>query len=614
MKLCPIRCLPLLVIFILLSVASININTLNAQSRVIEYSTEIETGINTLKYSGFVHVLIENEEDQHYGNISLRYKGKNNLDITEAAIFNKHGGLVRKLSTSEIITESDFDEMSFITDYYTKTFRLAWNDYPYSIKYSYKETVKDFITIADWTPYWHENLAVENASLTFTCPKQTKIRIKADSIFDVSSSVDGFNEIHKWTVKKLPVIVNEQFSPSVYTLSPKVKIVPLRFNYEKYGSFENWESFGAWVAGLMKNKTSITKEEKLIIEPIIKSARDKRELINNLVNYRRNNTRYLNISIKKSGMIPISAAETCYSKLGDCKALTVYMKALLQDAGIESYYTLVKSGEKPEPFDENFPDMIFDHVILAVPLENDTIWIENTSDQHPAGYIGTFTQNRIGLMCDENGSKLVQIPSLKQDGIGDISEYHLHLTKDGVATGKMVKVARGPDYEYYAAFFNMYTNLQKKKQLELSYYPHIVKLDSISHSITDINTPEIKISAQIKLDNHWIDDENNILINLFNQKPAMPPFIAEKKSDFSVDYPVFVKETIHYDISDLKGYNLVLPKDFSVVSPFGHFKLNILNKDESLIVISEYSLQPGSYKKEDYKKFYDFFYTIYQSF
>jgi hypothetical protein len=614
MKRCPNYILFMVVCMLFSFNFMIYTNTLYAQSRIVEYTTEIDLGSQSLNYSSNVHILIENEEDQHYGNISLRYKGKNNLDITEASVFNKNGVLVRKLSRNEILMESDLDGQGFIVDYFTKSFRLTWNDYPYIIKYSYKETFRDYITIAEWSPYLHEKLPVESAILTFICPKTEKIRIKSDSIFDSSLNFNENKAIYKWSAQRLPALEIEPFSPGLDGLSPKVRIVPILFKYENHGSFESWESFGLWVARLLKNKITIPTEEKSIINGLINGLNNKREIINSLVNYRRQNTRYVNIVLKKSGMVPASAASTSYSKLGDCKALTVYMMALLKEAGIESYYTLVRSGDRPEPFDEYFPDMVFDHVILAVPLENDTIWIENTTSYLPSGYIGTFTQNRTGLLCSETGSNLVRIPPIKQDQHGEFTEYNLKVSKDRLAEGSMKKIAKGPGYEFYSAFFEVYNNMEKKKNLELSFYPHFAKVDSISYSIPDLTKPEIYIKSNLQLENHWIEDGKNIIFNLINYKPPLAPFIAEKNYDFSVDYPIYVKETVNYDLSGLENKTFQFPDQITVETRFGFYKLDTKYSTDKLIVTSEYALHSGNYRKVEYKEFYDFFYTIYQSF
>ena len=49
-------------------------------------------------------------------------------------------------------------------------------------------------------------------------------------------------------------------------------------------------------------------------------------------------------------------------------------------------------------------------MILFVPLEKDTVWLECTSQTIPAGYLSAFTANRYALAVEENGGKLVRTP------------------------------------------------------------------------------------------------------------------------------------------------------------------------------------------------------------
>ena len=91
------------------------------------------------------------------------------------------------------------------------------------------------------------------------------------------------------------------------------------------------------------------------------------------------------------------------------------MKAMLSFAGIESIYTLVYASEQPHDLIKSQTSPQFNHAILAVPLENDTIWLDNTMHSSPFRYMGTFTQNREALLVLKNQSQLVRIPTLKKE-------------------------------------------------------------------------------------------------------------------------------------------------------------------------------------------------------
>ena len=57
------------------------------------------------------------------------------------------------------------------------------------------------------------------------------------------------------------------------------------------------------------------------------------------------------------------------------------MRTLLKAAGIKSYYCRIKDDRSVQKYDENFPKMFGNHVILMIPTEKGNIWLENTSQE-----------------------------------------------------------------------------------------------------------------------------------------------------------------------------------------------------------------------------------------
>ena len=125
-----------------------------------------------------------------------------------------------------------------------------------------------------------------------------------------------------------------------------------------------------------------------------------------LYEYMQNKTRYVSITVGIGGFQPFDAATVDRLSYGDCKALSNYMKSILEVAGISSRYTLVYAGENNQDIKTTFPSSQFNHVILCVPMEKDTIWLECTSQRKPFNYLGSSTSNRQALVIDENGGKL----------------------------------------------------------------------------------------------------------------------------------------------------------------------------------------------------------------
>ena len=63
----------------------------------------------------------------------------------------------------------------------------------------------------------------------------------------------------------------------------------------------------------------------------------------------RNARVYISIGLDEGGLVPLSAGKVHEVKYGDCKALSFYMKSLLDLFGIQANYVVVRAGkEMPE--------------------------------------------------------------------------------------------------------------------------------------------------------------------------------------------------------------------------------------------------------------------------
>ncbi|NJM26365.1 MAG: hypothetical protein HC859_13660, partial [Bacteroidia bacterium] len=105
----------------------------------------------------------------------------------------------------------------------------------------------------------------------------------------------------------------------------------------------------------------------------------------------------MSIQLGIGGWQPFEASVVDKNGYGDCKALSNYAVAMLKEAGIKGYYCLVQAGEEPAKLDPMFAENHFNHIIVAVPLKQDTVWLECTSQTNPYGYLGEFTGDRQAL-------------------------------------------------------------------------------------------------------------------------------------------------------------------------------------------------------------------------
>jgi len=164
---------------------------------------------------------------------------------------------------------------------------------------------------------------------------------------------------------------------------------------------------------------------------LVKNTQDDREKVKIIYNYLQKNFRYVSIQLGIGGFKPFSADFTDKKKYGDCKALSNYMKAALKSVGIPSCVAIINAHYNSEPVDPAFPSDKFNHVILCVPHQQDSIWLECTSSNIEFGKLGTFTENRNALLVTDNGGVLVATPASKSSDNKFFVTTTINLEEDG---------------------------------------------------------------------------------------------------------------------------------------------------------------------------------------
>src|SRR6185503_18169122 len=192
---------------------------------------------------------------------------------------------------------------------------------------------------------------------------------------------------------------------------PHVSIVSDRFSHYGFeGDLSSWKSFGQWINTLYSGLDILPPDRQQFFTQLVKDASDNKEKIKRIYQYMQKNFRYVSIQLGIGGLKPFSAEFTDKKKYGDCKALSNYMKAALKSVGIPSHIAIINAEYNQEPVDPNFPANGFNHVILCVPGQNDSIWLECTSSTAAFGELGSFTENRNALLITDNGGVLVPTP------------------------------------------------------------------------------------------------------------------------------------------------------------------------------------------------------------
>lgn len=589
------------------------IQPLQAQSgdaEVLEYHKKIEVVGTRLSQEIEVAIRINNREGHFMTRVDIPFSPSTKIKDLTATIEDSNGQEVKKLKKKDISEASSIAGYSLYEDDFIKSFELSHNRYPYVLKYSYTISFNGFLSVDEWTPVLSLNTNTNLATLTVVTSSDFKISIHEQNISPGKVLKDGDKVTYEWKSDYVRNEVKPEFySPSIKSLLPYVSIVPIKFEYGLEGSFQSWNAYGEWLEKLSYGLQDLPESEKNTILELTRNLPDRTSKAKALYHYLQDNVRYINVSIGIGGMLPYPASYVAQNKYGDCKALTNYMKTLLAEVGIESFCVDVYAEETPNEIIKDFPSQQFNHVILAVPTESDTLWLETTSNTNPFGYLGTFTQNRNALFVNSSESKIVRVPALTNDQVTRKTLIKGVINDKNDIKAKIEVTFKGDDFEtlLYYLKSGMLDDAHNYIRTRLPYSKSSSTITEIKHETRD--SPEIRVIVEIDLSDQGQEFGDAKVLRLPSLDIPRFERPESRKTPLFFPYPIHFIEELNYSVGDKIKAKITTGVD-SVKSEFGSYSVISAQKGRMISVKREFLLKSGKYTIEDYARFYEFISTI----
>lgn len=352
------------------------------------------------------------------------------LESFAIQIFDSRGASIKKYKRSDLAVQIAGEGL--VPDGKVYYLDIPVQTYPVTISIDYEERSNGLLNYQDYLLQIPEQ-SVENSLFTAIVPVELDLRFKGKNTnLTPQLGNDGKVKTYTWSVKSLPALEEEEGAVAVRSRYPRILLSPNKFELDGYpGDMTSWNSFGKWIISLMKNTSNLTEERKQFFRNLVKDAPDDHEKAKIIYSYLQANCRYVSIQLGIGGYKPFEADFVDKKKYGDCKALSNYTHACLSAVGIKSHYALINAKYNEEPVDPNFPDNGFNHIILCIPFQKDTAWLECTSNTTEFGVLGNFTENRNALLITDDGGTLVATPRSKASDNVFTSNTTINLAADG---------------------------------------------------------------------------------------------------------------------------------------------------------------------------------------
>ena len=507
-----------------------------------------------------------------------------------------------------------------VSDAYVSAY-VPGASYPFIVEYEYEVVYrKGFIRFPPFMPVTDPSVSVQSATYTLDLPAGMQISHYSDSEPVISSGPK--RDTYKWEVSGFQGYEQEHMMPSVLELVPYVFAEPVAFEYAgTSGSQKNWKESGAWLHSLMEGSDQVPQELTDKVNALINGIDDKKEIIRILYAFLRNNTRYVSIRLGIGGMKPFPVGDVYAKGYGDCKALSVYMHALLSIAGIDSHYMILDTGKQTY-----MPGLYsvgqMDHAMLCVPMESDSLWIECTNPRYPLGYRhGSLAGHQV-LLVSEDGGDLVRVRNYP-DSLRICSE-RVELQADGAAKCRGQRRLLLDNVEPYIGFRAMDSKAQFNAVMSgNSFNPVHFNVTSVEDNFDgwavmapgEEYVPEFRLGYEYEVRDYGKASGERIFMDMNPFAKRMHSDRTSRVNDMEVDAGMTVADTVSVKLP--QGYvPESLPASGIVESQFGRLVTEVSYDEDASVVdlVQSLTLYAGRFPKESYADYRTFARSVSRSY
>ncbi len=554
--------------------------------------------------SGKLNVLNKNGSD--YGEFFIFYSPSIKIKNASVDYFNSRGEKIKTINLKDFSDQSAVSDYSLHEDDRLKFFIDAPTEYPYTVEYSYSYTSSNTLFLPSWYPV--KNYYVNVIESNYVVKHSDNLEFnKFEQNFDsYNISIDSsYNELI-FKALEIEPIQYEYYSSPLTSVIPHLKISPKTFIHEgKEGTFDDWNDVGKWIhEELLEGTEELPTEALKEINELISGISEEKEKVKKIYEYVQNHCRYISVQIGIGGWKPTEAKVVHKTGYGDCKALVNYTRALLAAADIESYYSVVYAGKQQTDIEKEFVSLQGNHAILLVPLKQDTIWLECTSSDTPAGYISGFTDDRDVLTVFPEGGKIIHTKTYEDSLNVKITEAECFLNNDGNLSSKVKSLNKGSYYGKHSFLKKLQSN-----EIEDFYkdFYNISDLNLVNSKFTNIKDRDIfeeQLEFSVK---DYVSKMGNMTILkpyiIEERQKTKSSSSLEKNSEFYLENSENTLDILDIFSPDSTAFS-ELPEPVEHKYSFGSYSFSFQRISENHIRLTrEFILIKGLYPAQEFKNY-----------
>jgi transglutaminase-like putative cysteine protease len=523
-------------------------------------------------------------------------------------ISDRTGRVIKKVKKSDL--QMTAYSQNLADGSYTYYYDAGGPSYPFTVKFEWEIKYKDgILSYPPFMPQNKYNQSVVKACYRFHPAPNVSFHSKSmNTTVRPEERTNGKETWKEVQLSGLKALVQEAYAPNSNSLVPYIFFDPIDFYYDgEAGSMASWRIYGAWQKSLLEGRDILPEFFQTKLKELTAQCTTDREKVKTLYDYLAETTRYVSIQLGIGGFQPMQASEVNKIGFGDCKALSNYMMAMLKAVGIPSVYTEISTVRK-----DFMPDYMnqwqTNHVILQVPLPNDTLWLECTNAKLPFGYVHSDIAGHNALLIEENGGRVCRLPTYPDSLNTQNTQIIVELNAEGSASIQVKQRSSLFQYEEVAAF------AQSTPEKQKAYLLSDMKLNNAR--IADIRCTEYKeshpygdITYTIACDRYGSKTGNRLFIQANPFRSRRHLSTQKRINDIYIGYGYADTDVISIHIPE--GFTVEsLPSPAILTNQFGSFLSFCKAEGNTVKITQRLFMKSGTYSKDLYEEFTNFNRTI----
>ena len=344
--------------------------------------------------------------------------------------------------------------------------------------------------------FWLQQDFVEDAivldeQFELNLPAGRRVQLKTHPNSSPSIREENGRRIYKWQHKNLERAADKEEEAKAKPKKkaekkPETPAIQLT-------TFQSWDEVGRWYGPLVRERTVADEDVRAKAVELTQGRSTPAQKAEALYDFVAKNYRYVSLSFGLGRYQPHAASEVFANRYGDCKDKHTLLAALLSAAGLEAYPVLIPTGRKIDP---DVPSPLqFDHLITAVPIGNDLLWMDTTTEVAPFRFLSANLRKKQTLLIPTGATggtpRLVEAPADPPFPVKQRVEVTGKITDFGKLEAQVRYVLRGDSELLLRSAFRRTPQADWKKLAQL-----LAFADGFQSEVTDVTASDPAATQQ----------------------------------------------------------------------------------------------------------------------